>query len=547
MLRRRGNRENRGRERWLVSGHLFRWSWLAFLYVVLFAWIFGTLGAWQFQDRLRIAAGSAENAEAWRIALIEEREGTIPKLFLLKQALDEARKRAQRDDMLLAEVRKKISASINDGFDVKALADVATYYYEVSKQAVAADVAAQITENQAKYQRFVVEMAHADELGLASIRPAPEGGLAAYLPSSFNLVAWVQPNTGRLATWPQGHLTILLTLLMGVLGSTLYTTRFMLDYAIKGYKLTEPAPYPTSWFLFRPLFGAATALAIFVLVKAGQLAFSLDAGSSDAPLNPFLIAFMAIVAGLMSWQALDLIQTTGARWLSSQNRDPRWAVGLQRVMTERGRGIDVLAAQIGRSRRQVERWLRFRDRVTPEMQERIAGALSDRERGEVQPEQIFGDELPSGRPLPSARLAIDLAKALEVADRKPADVAFRLNVTPEIVKRWMERSVPVDPVEQEALADMLDRPVDELFEPAPQPAAAPVRSDAAEQPMTLAAAMARAGIDAAAVATALSTAEAPVSREDIEAWIADPGSVPVGRRAAIAKALGVNQESIIWS
>ena len=47
---------------------------------------------------------------------------------------------------------------------------------------------------------------------------------------------------------------------------------------------------------------------------------------------------------------------------------------------------------------QVERWLRFRDKVSPEMQQRIVGALSDREGGQIPVEQLFGSDIPAGQP-----------------------------------------------------------------------------------------------------------------------------------------------------
>ena len=54
----------RDRKQGIALMHIFRWSWLGLLYLVLFAWIFGTLGAWQFQEEVRTMLRAAAELEA---------------------------------------------------------------------------------------------------------------------------------------------------------------------------------------------------------------------------------------------------------------------------------------------------------------------------------------------------------------------------------------------------------------------------------------------------------------------------------------------------
>ena len=87
------------------------------------------------------------------------------------------------------------------------------------------------------------------------------------------------------ATMPSQLLTLMLTLSMGALGSLILIT---LDYFRTG---TEK---PISWYVFRPLLGMVTAVAMFILAKAGQLTIS-DASASKSlteNLNPFLFPFL---------------------------------------------------------------------------------------------------------------------------------------------------------------------------------------------------------------------------------------------------------------
>ena len=92
-------------------------------------------------------------------------------------------------------------------------------------------------------------------------------------------------------------LVLLLTLAMGTLGSTIFITM--------EYIAVQEITRPVSWYVIRPLLGMVTAIAIFVLAKAGQLTISADSGSAE--LNPFVISFLAIISGMLTEQAIEKI------------------------------------------------------------------------------------------------------------------------------------------------------------------------------------------------------------------------------------------------
>ncbi|HYC64134.1 MAG TPA: hypothetical protein VEC14_05325, partial [Reyranellaceae bacterium] len=99
---------------------------------------------------------------------------------------------------------------------------------------------------------------------------------------SFLWFGLVEPM--KFVTLPGSVLTLLLALSMGALGSTLFVT---------GEFFGVGASRPFAWFLFRPFLGMITALAVFVVFKAGQLTMAGGAPSSNSEidLNPFLVSF----------------------------------------------------------------------------------------------------------------------------------------------------------------------------------------------------------------------------------------------------------------
>jgi hypothetical protein len=112
----------------------------------------------------------------------------------------------------------------------------------------------------------------------------------------------------KIVTLPGSVLTLLLALSMGALGSTLYVT---------GEYFGAGNGRPFVWYIFRPFLGMITALAVFVAFKAGQLTISGVSTNSgtEMDLNPFLVSFFAVIAGLLSEHAIARLSLAGRDWL----------------------------------------------------------------------------------------------------------------------------------------------------------------------------------------------------------------------------------------
>jgi len=145
---------------------------------------------------------------------------------------------------------------------------------------------------------------------------------------------------------PQEVLTLVLALVLGALGSALHMTKVVLDDSEK------PSP---AWYIIRPCQGVLMALVVFVLLKAGQL--TMGAGDSDA-LNPFFVAFVGTISGLLATDAYRLIQRAGASIIPASVDDgARWAFGLSEAMNAAGIDAATLAAGIGATEEDMLAWM----------------------------------------------------------------------------------------------------------------------------------------------------------------------------------------------
>lgn len=172
-----------------------------------------------------------------------------------------------------------------------------------------------------------------------------------------------------LATMPTQLLTLLLTMAMGALGSMLYITT---DYFRSEFERTF------SWYVFRPVLGMVTAIAVFVLFKGGQLTIS-DAGASQAlseGLNPFFISFLGIISGLLSEQAIQRIRSAGTSVFSSSAEDrERWAVSVGTEMQAQSLTTDNLATYLRASKDTIDGWIAQKEPVPPTAQQLISALL----------------------------------------------------------------------------------------------------------------------------------------------------------------------------
>ena len=226
------------------------------------------------------------------------------------------------------------------------------------------------------------------------------------------------------ATMPNQLLTVFLMLSMGALGSLIYITQVY---------FSGDSEQPFSWYLFRPFLGMVTAVAIFVLAKAGQISIATSSVTDtfSESLNPFFISFLAIISGLLSEQATERIRETGSSFFRRMNqgetggdslasagsaqpttppelalRPPhstgngssmaqeRWAARLQEAMKDQGkRAVDLLAF-VDEGLETVEDWIAEQRPVPYEAQRVISSWLG------VPIRYLFTDVAPAASPNP---------------------------------------------------------------------------------------------------------------------------------------------------
>ena len=142
---------------------------------------------------------------------------------------------------------------------------------------------------------------------------------------------------------PREVVILLLVLSMGVLGSALYMVS-QFDENYQQFSWAEK--------ILRPGLGAITALVLYIVVKAGILVVG-DASrlGGSAPVNPYFIAFVAIIAGFMSENALAAIRTVGSSFLTrgaDSSVQRRWTISdLTPSLTKTGKTVAQLAVASG--------------------------------------------------------------------------------------------------------------------------------------------------------------------------------------------------------
>ncbi len=169
----------------------------------------------------------------------------------------------------------------------------------------------------------------------------------------------------RFAILPSEFLSIVLVVAMGTLGSTVQLT----------YEYYRDGTIPkSSHFLLRPMLGAITAIVVFVLLKAGVLVVTDSAKLGEAaPLNPFFIAFVGIVSGLLSENALETVRGVGQTWLrgGTVEQRQRWASGVKAHLSET-KTIAELSAKTGIDVPTLEKWIEQQAPVPPDVQKLFA-------------------------------------------------------------------------------------------------------------------------------------------------------------------------------
>lgn len=179
---------------------------------------------------------------------------------------------------------------------------------------------------------------------------------------------------------PNEVLTLVLALVLGALGSTLHMTKVLID--------GSEAPSVT-WFVFRPCQGVLMALVVFVVLKAGQL--TVGAADTDT-LNPYFVAFVGTVSGLLSPDAYRLVQRAGAAIIPpGSDEGDRWAFGLAGGMAAAGVDAPTLADGIGAQPEELNAWMQESTPVPAQQQALIAAWLH------ADPRQLFTADRPPAR------------------------------------------------------------------------------------------------------------------------------------------------------
>lgn len=194
---------------------------------------------------------------------------------------------------------------------------------------------------------------------------------------------------------PPEVLTLVLALVLGALGSALHMTKVV----IEGGQVPS-----ATWYLFRPCQGVLMALVVFVLLKAGQL--TVGAGDTDT-LNPFFVAFVGTISGLLSPDAYRLVQRAGSAIIpAGTDETDRWAFGLGAAMQAAGIEVDTLADGIGAKPEELTAWVEETAPVPAQQQALLAAWLHADSR------QLFTADRPPPR-RSAAALAVPQAAAAQ--------------------------------------------------------------------------------------------------------------------------------------
>lgn len=179
-------------------------------------------------------------------------------------------------------------------------------------------------------------------------------------------------------------LTLILVFAMGTLGATIHLTRSYLSGTATG---------GVGYYLFRPLLGAITALAVYVIIRSGAMIVSDPAAAgSKSPLSPFFISFVAIISGLLSEQALVSIETTGARWFSSASGGPpRWAIGVASEIARQNKKSEEIEGLLDVDADRMKAWMEQREPVPFADQKILSAWLGKPIR------ELFSDLPPAGQ------------------------------------------------------------------------------------------------------------------------------------------------------
>ena len=161
---------------------------------------------------------------------------------------------------------------------------------------------------------------------------------------------------GALAGAPADFVVMILAMLMGAVGGILSIAKSIVDDQ-------TPPPKRNDYFL-RPTFGILTALVVFVLFKAGQLAFS-SSFSETAGLNPFVVGFIGVISGAMARPSIGRIERAGTALFGSDQNVVYYARSLKSEWDKlSNQDRDQFSARFGITPEILEKWLTEKEPIS---------------------------------------------------------------------------------------------------------------------------------------------------------------------------------------
>jgi hypothetical protein len=169
---------------------------------------------------------------------------------------------------------------------------------------------------------------------------------------------------------PNDFLALVLVCVGGVLGALL---RIVFASYVSGKDPTLRS------VVISPILGIICSLVVYNLFRAGFIVITDQSQSSDtAALSPFVIALLAMAAGLLSERTIEFFRKTFGNWLGSveAGEGARWGVNLQREIDAQKTTVEMLAERLDMSATKVKDWVQEKEPVPNDKQREIALALN---------------------------------------------------------------------------------------------------------------------------------------------------------------------------
>jgi hypothetical protein len=169
---------------------------------------------------------------------------------------------------------------------------------------------------------------------------------------------------------PNDFLALVLVCVGGILGALL---RIVFSSYVSGKDPTLRS------IVISPILGLICSLVIYNLFRAGFIVITDQPQNSDsATLSPFIIALLAMAAGLLSERTVGFFRKTFDNWLGSveASEAERWAVNLQREMDAQKTTAEKLAERLDISAAKLKDWVQEKEPVPNDKQREIALALN---------------------------------------------------------------------------------------------------------------------------------------------------------------------------